>query len=980
MTAIDAALGGVPQTPTHGAGKDLLARPWPWPRGADARAQWVAWAAGAAAELAARALPVREAVVVVPVGALVPLVRSAWAASVGGWLPRIDTVAGLMADVMWEHAPRAVAGWPRVVMDPVLDALQAGRLLAQIDWAREWAQTDPRAHEHAVVQSVALVHMWLRRLQGCAPAERAALAARWREAFPPIVSPGAPGWREQRLTAWSLEWALACASQGFASDALFAWRPSAWLAVTAGTSVAPGSEGAVTVAILQQAYAGGQPVFWWAAEAHFDSQQPDGDGASADRPPGLTICNDAEDEAQACAARLLAQVARGRAQAGGGRTPDPAALVALDRSLIRRVRALLDEHGVVQADETGWKLSTTRAAAAVTRMVAAANPRATTDELLDWLKSGWVDLARAAPDGQTWSREQARRAVGALEAWCRRHGLMGAWQLVAVLPEEAGELPDPALPRLPDGRQAMPDEAMAVWRWAQARLAGLLKRWQGGTGALQRWLSASHEALTESGAWAALQADPAGDCLCRALRFDVAEAIDGGEGWLQLSKQTRLDGSGFMRWLATTLEGVVFRPPAPEGAAEVVVTTLARAVLRPFSMVVMPGADERHLGALPVADGWLSARELARLDLATPATLHAAQWEAFSLVMTQGDVVALHRRADGAEGREGSAWLTRWALASAQAWQLADDARVAAEVMPRPTVRPAPRLDTAAVQAGEQPALPDRVSATAYHALRQCPYRFYARVVLGLREQDELEEGLDASDYGNWLHEVLRSFHAEREAQLALRTPDEEVAAWLRAAEQVARDHGMDRDAQRPYFRPFLASLPSLARAYVNWLMAHERERWGLRHSEWAVALTVPTGPHDSVTLEGRLDRLDVRHGPAGAERFVLDYKTGSLSRLKQAVQQPLEDTQLVFYALLGGADDPVQAAYLHLAPGAVTAVAHADVRDHADVLLSGLTHDWQRLREGAPMPALGEGGLCERCEARGLCRKDHWPKEPFTS
>jgi len=92
-----------------------------------------------------------------------------------------------------------------------------------------------------------------------------------------------------------------------------------------------------------------------------------------------------------------------------------------------------------------------------------------------------------------------------------------------------------------------------------------------------------------------------------------------------------------------------------------------------------------------------------------------------------------------------------------------------------------------------------------------------------------------------------------------------------------------------------------------------------------------------------------------------------------------LEDTQLVFYALLGGADDPVQAAYLHLAPDTVTPVAHPDVREHADVLLSGLTHDWQRLREGAPMPALGEGGLCERCEARGLCRKDHWAPEPST-
>ena len=29
--------------------------------------------------------------------------------------------------------------------------------------------------------------------------------------------------------------------------------------------------------------------------------------------------------------------------------------------------------------------------------------------------------------------------------------------------------------------------------------------------------------------------------------------------------------------------------------------------------------------------------------------------------------------------------------------------------------------------------------------------------------------------------------------------------------------------------------------------------------------------------------------------------------------------------------------------------------------------------RTGAPLPALGEGRLCDFCEARGLCRKDDW-------
>jgi len=38
-----------------------------------------------------------------------------------------------------------------------------------------------------------------------------------------------------------------------------------------------------------------------------------------------------------------------------------------------------------------------------------------------------------------------------------------------------------------------------------------------------------------------------------------------------------------------------------------------------------------------------------------------------------------------------------------------------------------------------------------------------------------------------------------------------------------------------------------------------------------------------------------------------------------------------------------------------------------------GIGQDLARLRQGAAMPALGEGVACEYCEARGLCRRDHW-------
>jgi len=47
------------------------------------------------------------------------------------------------------------------------------------------------------------------------------------------------------------------------------------------------------------------------------------------------------------------------------------------------------------------------------------------------------------------------------------------------------------------------------------------------------------------------------------------------------------------------------------------------------------------------------------------------------------------------------------------------------------------------------------------------------------------------------------------------------------------------------------------------------------------------------------------------------------------------------------------------------------DQRVHA--LVDGLAEDLRRLREGAALPPLGEGSACAHCDARGLCRRDHW-------
>src|SRR5664279_78870 len=121
----------------------------------------------------------------------------------------------------------------------------------------------------------------------------------------------------------------------------------------------------------------------------------------------LHAAQDAEDEAHRAAACVLAHLAAGRS---------PVALVAQDRVLTRRVRAMLGERGVAVRDETGWKLSTTRSAASLMSLLRALVWDASTDAVLDWLKNASAfDSAAVTQAEISWRRLGVRdwRAVSA---------------------------------------------------------------------------------------------------------------------------------------------------------------------------------------------------------------------------------------------------------------------------------------------------------------------------------------------------------------------------------------------------------------------------------------------------------------------------------------------------------------------------------------------------------------------------------------
>ena len=185
------------------------------------------------------------------------------------------------------------------------------------------------------------------------------------------------------------------------------------------------------------------------------------------------------------------------------------ALIAQDRLVVRRIRALLERVGVAVDDETGWTLSTTRAAARLMAWLRAALPGAGRDACIEALR------AERAP----------AHAVDALEA---------AWR-----------------------RQRPPaPHAQAV---ADDRLQRIAARQPTRSRMLAQWLQSLRD--TAPRLVDALAADAAGRQVLDLLGLTDAPDL----AWGDAAQHTRFDLAQFIAWVDDSLEGSAWRADAAAG-------------------------------------------------------------------------------------------------------------------------------------------------------------------------------------------------------------------------------------------------------------------------------------------------------------------------------------------------------------------------------------------------------------------------------
>jgi ATP-dependent helicase/nuclease subunit B len=399
--------------------------------------------------------------------------------------------------------------------------------------------------------------------------------------------------------------------------------------------------------------------------------------------------------------------------------------------------------------------------------------------------------------------------------------------------------------------------------------------------------------------------------------------------------------------------------------------SLAATSLRSFDAALLIGADARHLPVAPHELLFMSNAVRADLGLATAdRALHAQSAQLAALIAGTPRVAASWRIRHGDEPNALSPLLERLQFVAQRA--LGADMAHAADrqahlVVAGPLSRPAPSAAR---------LLPRRISASHAQSLVNCAYQFYARRMLQLVEPDDVIEVPDKRDFGVALHEVLHRFHREW-GDADFRALDRvRLAESLRTHARTVFDAQIER---APGMLAFARRFDGLVDGYVDWLRRHSAAGWRWAAGEDARVQPVALRDGRMIELTGRIDRIDSRqHTNGGCELLVVDYKARAADDLKRGLQTPGEDVQLPLYGLLLGGEASC-AAYLSFErgreeePGVRQVDPPAPFGDLVVVVESRLRADLQRIADGAPLPAIGARSICQRCEMRGLCRRDYW-------
>lgn len=503
------------------------------------------------------------------------------------------------------------------------------------------------------------------------------------------------------------------------------------------------------------------------------------------------------------------------------------------------------------------------------------------------------ELARALTrDGWPAFHPAAVQATAGLARWFKVWGEWLAEPTLAVMAELL-TLPETAV--LVGGRRAQKAQGLAELRdrWMVMRSEDLQRRLQVATFRNEAAKAVAEEVLAAAVILAKRRARFLGEDFPAALAAlldtlgasgpeSAATAAMLAEWMAQALPLIGRVRRGARFWLDLMLDEVSAPAPQPPSGRVIDVHGWLELFFEPGRHLVLCGMNEGKVPARSGGEPWLGETGRERLGLITNA--RRAARDAF---LYQSMLEA--RRADGRvdllcgkAGTGGETLLPSRLLLAAGRTALPQ--RVAALFCEIEPPEAGLRWQADWLWAPRKVPPPQRISVTALADYLACPFRFYLKHVVGMRQTESNRVEWNARDFGTAAHEVLERWGKDVEARELEKT--ETLAAWFSAeldrvvAEWFGKRVPMAVRIQAESLRQrltWLARIQACQRA-AGWQVVDVE-----RKVELAAGQSL---------LVAKIDRID-RHRETGQLR-VLDYKSGAVDGVDKAHRSKvLASTQL---------------------------------------------------------------------------------------
>ena len=619
-------------------------------------------------------------------------------------------------------------------------------------------------------------------------------------------------------------------------------------------------------------------------------------------------------------------------------------IVVNDRLLARRIRAVLEEQGIQPTDLGGWTLSTTSAATSIEVLLDAIERNFKKDSLLDLLSSPFLlkntDLESPYPE-----------QVFELRKLLKKHRNTASDSLESMI-----ELTTQYF----ETQNIEYTELRQTLEVTKSACTALQDCQQFGEYELSLLSDLLISALKALGIYQALIKDNAGKQLIDTLETHIQSTRN---------SSIKISWKEWRQWLRDLFEHNYF---IPEGTDKrVTLCGFEHTDTMRFNAVIIAGVEENRLTNSKNHRTFFNEKVCHELRLPTSHETNAINFVRFRQLLQQSNAVLLSAEIEShGEPQEISSWVKLLNLFCEQTYASSlENSELEALIQAYKEFKQSEQDFTENKTLQPQPTapaelIPTRISATQYQSLIDCPYQYFAKYVLELRDQETADD-FEASDFGMLVHQSLYEFHfsTANKTTLAFNTDNRDMlnkqlsdistAIFMHAAFPKAVKQG--------WLQRWLSNAP----AYIEWAL-QRAEDWRAVRGESAIQTTL----NEQFTLYGKIDRID-----SDTQHFaVVDYKTGSAKPSKKNVMNG-ELVQLPFYALLD--ENIIQAEYLSLASqGEVKASVKLDEQvlttlksEHKHRLESVLN----ALLNETKLNAQGDEYTCERCDYHGLCRKEHW-------